>query len=100
MVDFHGHRSGSASLVIFRLGWGLAKWKGLNAGQRPGDRWVPSSKILIFELGGTWRRIMAMAGVLCLSTTPHRATWATMAEAVGPRKRPACREAGPSLNRI
>jgi len=88
------------STTIFRLGGDLAKWKGLNAGQRPGDRWAPSSKISIFELGGTWRRVKAMAGVLCLSTTPHKATWSATAEATGPRSGPAARSAASSLDRI
>jgi hypothetical protein len=98
MVDFQGDPAVPSTLVIFRLGWGLAKWKGLNAGHRPGDRWDPSSKILMFELGGTWRRIKAMTGVLSLSTTSSRATCDTATAAtVGPRQRPA-RVSGPSLD--
>jgi hypothetical protein len=58
--------------VIFRLGGDLAKSQPLNDGMRPGARWDPSSNKQIFELGGTWRWVVAQAGVLWVAATPTR----------------------------
>lgn len=75
--------------VIFRLGWDLAKSQPLNDGMRPEARWDPSSKKLIFELGGTWRWVTAQAGVLWVATTPTPEYGALRAE--GPTRAPGGR---------
>lgn len=63
--------------AIFRLGGGRAKSQPLNVGLRPVAWWDPSSKISIFELGGTGRRGVKQAGVLRVATTPDRGTAGT-----------------------